>query len=270
MSIVPEDDGFKLPEVGPWAKRKYHFLGRYLSAFTVAMREKWPQIHYIDLFAGAGFARIKGSNEVVLASPFLAASTRHPFTMMHFCDADQSNIAALQHRMRTHCPNRPHTIVHGDANDVIHRVLANVPQRGSLSVTFADPFGLHLDFDTVRALAGRRSDLIVLLADNMDALRNWQTYYVQNPHSSLDRFMGEPGWRETLQSTPTSRQAQVLRERYEAQLKSVGFKHVEHEPVQNASGRDIYKLLFASADEAGVKIWRGVSRKDEGGQNKLF
>jgi three-Cys-motif partner protein len=137
-------------------------------------------------------------------------------------------------------------------------------------VTFADPFGLHLDFDTVRALAQRRSDLIVLLADNMDALRNWQAYYLNNPLSSLDRFMGEPGWREVLEATPYDRQAQALRERYEKQLASVGFRHFEYEPVQNSSGRDIYKLLFASGNEAGAKIWRGVSRKDEGGQYKLF
>jgi three-Cys-motif partner protein len=270
MSVAPEDDGFRIPEVGPWAKRKYHFLGRYLSAFTIAMREKWPQIHYIDLFCGAGFARIKGTGELVLASPFLAAETPHAFTMMHLCDAESENVRALEHRLNKHCPNRPHRIVHGDANGVIQSILSNVPRTGALCVTFADPFGLHLDFDTVRALASRRSDLIVLLADNMDALRNWEAYYIENPKSSLDRFLGESGWRETFQATPQERQAQVLRERYEAQLQSLGFRHFAHEPVQNTSGRDIYKLLFASGNEAGAKIWNGVSKVDEGGQRKLF
>lgn len=85
-------------------------------------------------------------------------------------------------------------VVCGDANEHISHLLDRVPPKDALCVAFADPFGLHLDFSTVRHIADRRCDLIILLADNMDALRNWATYYDDNPDSTLDRFMGEPGW----------------------------------------------------------------------------
>lgn len=111
--------------------------------------------------------------------------------------------------------------------------------------------------------------MIVLLADNMDALRNWATYYDSNPESSLDKFLGTDRWRKYFDRA-ADRRAQVLRELYQQQLESLGYKHFEFEAVQNSRDVDIYKLLFASKHPAGLKIWKGISRVDEGGQRKLF
>jgi three-Cys-motif partner protein len=268
VKLELSEDGFALPEVGPWARRKYHYLGRYLDAFTTSMRKKWPAIHYIDLFAAAGLARIKGSSEIVMTSGALAASVTHPFTGLHLCDKEPANVAALQHRLKDAKQLR---VVSGDANLVVDELIRPIPRRGALCVTFADPFGLHLDFETVKKIAAIQSDLVILLADNMDALRNWSTYYAANPDSNLDRFMGEPGWRNVLASTASDKQAQALRERYQERLRTAcGYEHFAHERVQNASGRDIYILLYASRHPTGLKIWHGVSKIDEGGQRKLF
>lgn len=259
-----------LPEVGAWARRKYHYLGRYLEAFTTAMRDKWAQIHYVDLFAGAGFARIRGTDEIVATSAYLAAKVRHPFAGLHLCDADETNVEALRIRLaRLSLPSPPH-IVHGDSNNVIDALLDPIPRRDTLCLVFADPFGLHLDFETIRKVAQVRADLIVLLADNMDALRNWAAYYRHDPESNLDRFMGEPGWRDLFETTPNDRRAEAFRDRYIARLRTLGYRYFAHERVQNTSGRDIYLLLFASRSQAGEKLWNGVSRVDEGGQRKLW
>jgi three-Cys-motif partner protein len=270
LNIVPAEDGLVTPEVGQWSRRKYHFLGRYLRAFNTAMREKWPRRFYIDLFAGAGFARIKGTSEVVASSAVLAANVEHRFTEMRLCDRSVANGEALRERLGSARSATPFRVIAGDANDKIGELLAGIPTRGALSVTFADPFGLHLDFETVRQIAAVRSDLIILLADNMDALRNWATYYFNNPESSLDRFMGESGWRDLLAQTPSERQATALRTRYEARLQSLGYQEFSFERVQNETGRDIYTLLFASRHAAGKRIWDNVSKVDESGQRRLF
>lgn len=136
-------------------------------------------------------------------------------------------------------------------------------------MAFADPFGLHLDFETVCKLAECRCDLIILLADNMDALRNWATYYMDNPDSTLDRFMGEQGWRELLSGTSTDRQARALRERYQSRLGELGYKHFAHERVQNSRGHDIYTLLYSSRSKVGLKFWHEAAKVDEGGQRRL-
>lgn len=193
MSISPADDGLAIPEVGAWSKRKYHFLGRYLSAFTVAMRPHWSQLHYIDLFAGAGFARVRGTGELVLGSPLLAATTATPFTQLHLCDRDPKNTSALAARLAKLDFATSPRILTGDANEMVDELLEPIPRRDALCMSFADPFGLHLDFAAVERIATLKGDLVLLFADNMDALRNWAAYYKANPASSLDRFMGEPG-----------------------------------------------------------------------------
>ncbi|MBX3388345.1 MAG: three-Cys-motif partner protein TcmP [Phycisphaeraceae bacterium] len=271
MPIVAADDGLALPEVGPWSKRKYHFLSRYISAFTVAMRNKWPELHYIDLFAGAGFARIRDTSEIVLGSPMLAAATLTPFTRIHVCERDAANLKALKTRLGRAQLTNPARIVPGDANAVIHDLVAQVPQQGALCLTFADPFGLHLDFATVEVIANLNGDLVLLFADNMDALRNWAAYYKSNPQSNLDRFMGEGGWRDLLEKSPSDQAADKLKKRYEQQLRArCGYKHFAYQRVRNSHDRDIYTLVYATKHKIGITIWNKVSGIDEKGQRSFI
>ncbi len=269
MSDLPCDDGLLIPEVGPWAKRKYHFLQRYLDLFSTGMKRKWPERHYIDLFASAGLVRLRDSGEIVLGSALIAATVRDPFTSLHFCERDPAAAGALQARLaRIGASDRARVVV-GDVNERIADLLTPIPSRGALCVVFADPYGLHLDFETTRAVASKQCDLIVLLADNMDALRNWATYYAANPGSNLDRFMGEGGWRELLQSTSSSQQASALRDRYCERLREIGYAHFAFERVQNSRGLDIYSLLYASRHPTGLSFWRKASAVDEEGQRSL-
>jgi three-Cys-motif partner protein len=270
MRIEPRDDGLLIPDVGRWAKRKYHFLSRYLHLFSTGMKIKWPRRHYIDLFSGAGFARIRGTNEVVAGSPALAANVLDSFSGIHLCEQDSTCFDALAKRVNSQSANTAVHSVRGDANAVINEVLKDVPSRDALCVTFADPFGLHLDWETIRAVSDVRSDLIILLADNMDALRNWAKYYFDNPDSNLDRFMGEPGWRNTLASASSGNQAERLRTRYMERLKGLGYSHFDSERIANDQDRDIYTLVYASRSARGLDFWSKARAVDESGQRSLF
>jgi three-Cys-motif partner protein len=262
------DDGLDTPEVGYWGRRKYHFLSRYLALFSTGMKNKWPVRHFIDLFAGSGRALLKGSREVVLTSSTLAATVDSPFTRIHSCDADASKCKALNARLTALRDPSTFAVHHGDANRVVGAIVNSVPSS-ALCVTFADPYGLHLDFETVQRIASIRSDLIILLADNMDALRDWASIYLQNPKSSLDRFMGEPGWRDMFASTPSDKQAEAFRKRYQERLETLGYQHFAHERFQNSQGRDIYSLLYATRHPRGLDFWKKAADIDEGGQRKL-
>ncbi len=269
MSIECRDDGLLIPEVGPWARRKYHFVGRYLNAFTVAMHEKWAELHYIDLFAGAGLARIRGTSDIVRNCAALAAGTKHPFTQLHLCESNLDCLSALRQRLEQVQLPRPPLLYGLDCNTAIVPLLEHVPKSDVLAVTFVDPFGLHVAFDTIKRIADRRSDLIVLVPDGMDVIRNWKTYYRHDPSSNLDRFLGSPDWRRALEQSRPDRIAHALREFYETRLKLLGFQYFESERVVNENGANLYILLFASRHDAGARIWRGVTRTDEGGQRSL-
>lgn len=260
------DDGLLTPEIGRWGKRKYHFLRRYLELFSTGMKRKWPHRYYLDLFASAGIARIRGTAELVQTSGLIAGTVPDPFTRLILCEKDPDFAEILRARLsRLSLPQEP-LVITGDANEQINSLLSHIPQRQSLTVTFADPFGLHLDFNTVRAIAGHRSDLIVLLPDRMDALRNWATYYRDNPNSNLDRFMGESGWRDLLTGSPRASVADRLRDRYLQQLETLGFEHFGYERVSNDRGNEIYLLVFASRHRRGLDFWNKAKAVDEGGQ----
>jgi len=69
-----KDDGLETPEVGIWAQDKYNLVQTYCDIFTNSMKPpKWQFLAYIDLFAGAGFARIRETSEIVETSPSLCA-----------------------------------------------------------------------------------------------------------------------------------------------------------------------------------------------------
>ncbi len=269
MSEQPVDDGLVIPDVGAWSRRKYHFLGRYLDAFTTSMKDKWAELHYVDLFAGAGIARFKSNRELAYSSALLASRVKFPFTQLHLCEADPVKADALRNRLRACALPNPPRVITGDANLVIEDLLNPIPASNALCMTFADPYGLHLDFETVRVIARRKSDLVILVADNMDALRNWATYYDQNPNSNLDRFMGEGGWRDLLRVTSPSKQAEAFRQRYQDRLRTLGYDRFDTIRVQNSMDRDIYSLQYASRSEVGLKIWQNTSKKDEFGQMGL-
>jgi len=264
-----EDDGLVIPEVGPWAKRKYHFLGRYLDIFSTGMKHKWPQRHYVDLFSGAGLAAIRGTGEIVEASPLIAASVKDPFTAIHLCELDNSKRVALEARLARRA-NCPYHVERGDANEAVQRVFERIPKKGSLIVSFVDPYGLHFDFSTVKVVASRQSDLIVLMADNMDALRSW-ALYADGRSKNLDRFMGGSAWKSLVDEGPSESLAQRLRLMYQEKLRTqCGYKHFATERVKNARHADIYTLLFASKHPKGLEFWDRARSVDEGGQRELF
>ena len=49
-------DGLPAMKVNVWARRKHHYLDRYLDIFAGGMKNKWSRRVYIDLFAGPGMS----------------------------------------------------------------------------------------------------------------------------------------------------------------------------------------------------------------------
>jgi three-Cys-motif partner protein len=262
---VPADDGLLTPEVGPWSTDKHHFLRRYIDGFTTAMKGKrWSGLHYIDLFASAGIEQIEGG-PLEWGSALIAAQAPHRFDGLHLCELSRRRFEALSQRLPRFPQPNPPQIVLGDANVEVHKIAASIPPR-TLSLAFLDPHGLHLNFETIRALANRRIDLIIFFPDHLDALRNWEFVYHDDPNSNLDRVLGTSMWREAIKINAKSEWATILCGLYKKQIASLGYTFFEEERISNRSGRYLYKLIFCTSAEAGIRIWRGVSLRKPGGQ----
>ena len=128
---------------------KHYFLWRYLNAFTTAMGKKnWVGLHYIDLCAGAGIQRLKGSNQLEWGSPLLAAQAKRPFDGLHLCEKSKKKGDALRERLKQFQQPADPQLVAGDANKNVTKIV-NVIPLGALSLAFLDPNGLHLHFSTL-------------------------------------------------------------------------------------------------------------------------
>jgi three-Cys-motif partner protein len=260
----PTDDGLSIPTVGAWSRDKHHFLTRYVDAFTTAMKDKgWGGLHFVDLFAGAGIERVEEYG-LDWGSPLIAAQAPYPFERLHACELDRKKVAALRKRLARYPQPTPPQVLQGDANEKVHDVVRSLPTN-SLSLAFLDPYGLHLHFDTLRALSARKADLIIFFPDHLDALRNWENVYQGKPNSQLDRVLGVP-WLEAMTAAPPDRWAQILTDLYVAQIKTLGYTEFEYERISLPTGRFLYKLIFCSRHKAGGLIWRNVSRRKPGGQ----
>jgi three-Cys-motif partner protein len=255
----PDDDGLLIPGVKPWSADKHYFLRRYVDAFTTAMKEHWAELHYVDLFAGAGIERVEGRG-LDWGSPLIAAQAPKKFTRLHVGEYAKGKFDAMKTRLARFSQPQSPQVLRGDANRVVSDVVKTIPVR-SLSLAFLDPYGLHLHYDTIRRLAERSVDLIIFFPDHIDAIRNWQAYYADNPESNLDRVLGTGEWRGRKASTPPDRWIDVLRELYQEQLGLLGYKWFQYERITRQDGRPLYRLIFCSRHPLGGQIWARTSSK---------
>ncbi len=137
-----------------------------------------------------------------------------------------------------------------------------------LTLAFLDPYGFHFHYPTFEKLAKIRCDLIVYLGDNVDVVRNWKEY-AKKKNSNLDHFFGtDVDWRSALGNVPSNRIADEFLRLFVNRMKPLGYKYYEVERI-HANNRPLYRLVFFSKHQMGVKIWQRVSLKKPDNQKFL-
>jgi three-Cys-motif partner protein len=268
-------DGLECYKTGPWTRDKLYYLNRYIQNTSVAMANQraFPGgLCYIDLFAGPGLCEIEqgSKSEFVPGSPLLAAYAAKPFTKILLCERIERLAETCSTRMKRTPASGIFKMFPGDCNLRVGEIIAEVPER-SLSVSLIDPFSLNVSFSTVSQLANAvRTDLLILFADRMDAIRNAEEYYMDNTNSVLDQFLGpnsnwRGGWRQVV--AKGGDKAKFLRELYLNQLESIGYKFKDIKEIK-ANG-PIYSLVFASKAKLGLDFWTNATKKGPDGQGSF-
>lgn len=275
---VVANDGLIIPDVGAWAEKKYKLVGGYCDIFTAGMRKKWDTLVYIDLFAGAGFAKIKGSNKILKSSALIALSIPTPFDKYIFCEADEEKLEALKKRVEREYPNADVEYILGDSNENINHIISFIPKgrygiENVLRFCFVDPFSLNLKFETIRQLSKvGKIDFLILLALHMDANRNF-VYYINENSNKIDDFIGDNNWRTDFQTGQIRSQDFILflSERYDANMQAL--KYVEpvtkHQVKIEDKNIPLYYLAFYSQHPRGNDFFKKVE-KYQTSQQTLF
>jgi len=156
--LQTSDDGLLTPEVGPWSEKKYSLIYNYAEMFATGMKHKWDCRDYIDLFAGAGKAKIKNSRRVVNASPLLALNVKDRFDLYIFCEVKSDLMDSLAQRVKKHHGDADVKFVQGDVNLKVDEVIQSIPKPSDcfkvLSLCVVDPFKLSsLNFTAIQSLS---------------------------------------------------------------------------------------------------------------------
>lgn len=192
------DDGLLAPEVGKWAEEKHGYVSYYSKLFSTGMKAKWDQRVYIELYAGAGYNRIRDTATFIAGSPIQALLLEHPFDKYIFCEENTESLEVLKIRVQRAAPSANVAYVPGDCNRQVKNILAEIPAHSTnhrvLSLCFVDPYDIGIKFDTLRQLSTRFTDFLILLALYMDANRNYENY-VKEKSVKVDQFLGSDDWR---------------------------------------------------------------------------
>ncbi len=233
---MSSDDGLYMPDVGEWAERKYALISYYAEMFSTSMKNKWDTRAYIDLFAGAGRARLRDSSRVVSTSATLALSVPDPFDRYVFCDIESDCIDALRSRVEVeHGDARSVDYLVGDSNELAADIVSRmqVLRRGGslLSFCVVDPYNMStLRFSTIAQLSALFADFLVLIPSYMDAHRNEGTYS-EPGNTVVEEFLGDPRWREKWGSASGEFGAFIV-DQFGLAMKRLGF-------IYNGPGEEV-------------------------------
>jgi three-Cys-motif partner protein len=269
--------GFKLDEIGPWSEIKLEIIKKYSKAFSLILsRQPSLQHAYIDAFSGAGIHTRKIDQDLVQGSPLNALKIAPPFNHYYFIDLDGSKVNYLKKQIgeRTDV-----TIYKGDCNNIlISNIFPNFhfhDRRRALCLL--DPYGLHLNWDVIKAAGMPRTIEIFLNFPVLDMNRNvlWKKPHLvdKTQLNRMNAFWGDDSWRESAYDTsqgelfggitPLKRKIESIVESFKDRLKNVaGFNYVvDPLAMRGKSGATYYYIFFASPNRTGAKIARDIFKK---------
>jgi len=195
-----EDDGYETPEIGSWGEDKYERIRYYTLEFLNATKNRWDCRVYIDLFAGSGRGKIKGTNKILNGSPLIALKASPPFNRYIFCESNIDLLDALIKRVFREHPGFPVEFIPGDVNKNVKLILDKIPTPSKsfkvLSFCVVDPFKAdNLKFLTIAELSKIFVDFFVLIPSYMDFHRNPKNYINQSSRV-VEEFLGNANWRD--------------------------------------------------------------------------
>lgn len=267
-------------EIGPWGMVKNEIIEQYASAYTTIFKAQgWAHTCYVDVFAGAPYNTLRGTEQSVPGSAIRALGITNKFDEYWFVDVDDVKASELEAVCKTHNSARVHR---GDGNsfvrdNLIPRLSSNSRLR---SLILIDPYGMEISWDVVSSL-GRigHSDVIInfpTMDINRNALRTKIEAVSEEQAVRMDNLWGDRTWQDMFYQTKAqlplfgderiSEKAatnKMVVDAYCERLRTMaGFNHVS-EPVgfRNSTNSVMYYILLASPKEVATNIMRDIQKK---------
>jgi three-Cys-motif partner protein len=266
-----QDDGlYYEDDVGAWVEDKHRLVSLYETLFSTGMKRKWEKRVYIDLFSGPGLVRIRGTRKFLWGSPILALRVKDPFDEYIFCESNANALYALRQRVDKLFSDAKVSYVRGDCNEKTEEICGKIPRPSKdskvLSFCFVDPYDLSVKFSTIRKIADKFVDFLILLALGMDASRNLQ-HYLDPANKKIDEFLGLSDWRERWAEETSKNKPPLpkfLAETYAKQMETLRYLplafHKMKQVRSDLRNLPLYHLALFSRHSLAYEYWDDVLR----------
>lgn len=269
--------------VGPWAKRKLDALEAYLRYYNTVLKKQPFQRIYIDAFAGSCISKVRASDAgaeigpllekedieaadlFVLGSPLRALQIVEGFHQHFFFDLDPRRAETLNALKKAYSGKRI-IVEEGDANILIRRLAEQLHGWKKRGVAFLDPYGAHLEWATVKALAETKNVEVIInfpVAMAINRLITRSGNISAKLENQLNKCFGTDEWRALAYhkaspdlfgyevQTKNYGVADRLLDLYMSRLGSI-FAHVATPRlIRNTKNVPLYYLIWAGPNERG-------------------
>jgi len=183
-------------------------------------------------------------------------SLRYNFAHYVFVDVPEV-LSSLKQRLGTHPKLSQITLIEGDCNTVIDKVLKALPSN-HLTLAFIDPTGLQIQFSTIKRLVhNRKVDLLMTIQFGMGIRMN-VPLYAKSEGAALSGFLGNTGWREDVKAGGSPSQiARRILNRYMQQLRDLNYRTVQDREIDIRSDQSnllLYFMILASRHPLGEQF----------------
>jgi three-Cys-motif partner protein len=281
------------PWGGSWTERKLDAFAKYVSAYLHIMKKNpyWKTI-YFDGFAGSGDRRdkcrsalydqlflseseeklYKGAAERVLSLPDDLS-----FDFYYFIDSNEDSLAKLKLKL-VHFQGQKlnkFQFKPGDCNKYLNELSLAMSKRKYASLVLLDPFGMQVNWESIEALKGTRTDIWILIptgvivnrlldkAGELKHLEKLQLFFGIE-EDKIIKYFYETEKQNTLFGEAeiirkVSRPIEKIAELYIMKLGTV-WKYVTEKPLVLYNSREvpIYHFVFASNNKDAVKIAKQI------------
>jgi len=191
---------------------KLDVIAAYLRQFTTALRERFPDLIYIDVFSGSGAREVlhkAAPADLVEAareewieerrgSARLALENSPPFSRLVFIENKKAFCRALR-ELADQYPDREVEVLRGDANDKVLEAIRRPSWAGTRAVMFIDPYGMQLRWATLEAISRTEAvDLwyLVTLQGLYRQATQDRRKITPKKRAALNRMLGSEGWEQ--------------------------------------------------------------------------
>lgn len=260
-----------------WSIKKLVVLRYYLYPFFEILRNNgYKKIHYVDLFSGSGFLKIKG--KIMPGTPLVTLLTtkeffenkkNYVFDEYHLSDINKKYVVALNERIKTLSGDIPSSIVAQQldfTSDVDQIFSGKSPKfeerKENAYLVVLDPFGFQIDWEHLtKILKSGAVDVFITFPTTM---ASWNQNKEQSAEA-LTKMYGSNDW-------VTCESEDAFLKMYCEKIEKVPVEWRQFKTttltVRTSNGK--YHLICASRSPGAESVFSSMQKKFDAVDNDLL